>query len=95
MLRFSWSQAKARANLRKHGVEFEEARTVFHDENAIQFYDEDHSFGEDRFIMLGMSHRLRILVVVHSETSRGEIIRLISARKATAKEQAHYRGRAI
>ena len=93
MLRFSWSQAKARANLRKHGVEFEEARTVFHDENAIQFYDDDHSIGEDRFIMLGTSYRLRVLVVVHTETGRGEIIRLISARKATAREQEHYTGR--
>ena len=65
-LRFEWDDRKEKANLKKHGVSFEEARTVFYDENAIQFLDPDHSEDEDRFILLGMSFKLRVLIVCHS-----------------------------
>jgi uncharacterized DUF497 family protein len=92
MIEFEWSQAKARANLRKHGISFEEARSVFYDEYARQFFDEDHSKDEERFILLGKSSRSRILIVCHCEKESGDIIRIISARKATAKERKFYEG---
>ncbi len=63
--RFEWDERKEKANIKKHGVSFNEARTVFYDENAIQFFDPDHSKSEDRFILLGISLKLRILVVCH------------------------------
>jgi len=89
-IRFEWNEAKATTNRRKHGVSFEEARTVFYDENALQIADPDHSASEDRFVMLGMSHRLRVLVVVHAFRENDHVIRLISARRATKREQRHY-----
>jgi uncharacterized DUF497 family protein len=88
-IRFEWNKLKAMANKRKHGVSFEEAKTVFYDENAIQFDDPDHSEDEDRFIMLGMSFELRVLVVSHCER-RGDVIRIISARKAATHEAKTY-----
>ena len=90
MIEFEWSTAKARANLKKHGVSFEEAQSVFYDEYARQFYDEDHSDKEERFIMLGMSIQSGVLVVCHCERADGDIIRIISARKATRKERGFY-----
>ncbi|RTZ74522.1 MAG: BrnT family toxin [Gammaproteobacteria bacterium] len=90
MIRFGWNRAKDLANRKKHGVSFEEAKSVFFDENAIQFYDEDHSEEEDRFIMLGMSNESRVLVVCHCERNEGHTIRIISARKATKKERSFY-----
>ncbi|HEB99846.1 MAG TPA: BrnT family toxin [Thiotrichales bacterium] len=92
MIRFDWDPGKDLANRRKHGVSFEEAKSVFFDENAIQFFDEDHSDQEDRFIMLGRSIRSRILVVCHCEREHGRVIRIISARKATQAERRHYGG---
>ena len=92
MIRFEWDQPKATANLKKHGISFEEAQSVFYDEFAIQFYDDDHSSSEDRFIMLGMSSSARVLVVCHCERESGELIRIISARKATKRESAFYGG---
>ncbi len=92
MIRFEWDQPKATANLKKHGISFEEAQSVFYDEFAIQFYDDDHSSSEDRFIMLGMSSSARVLVVCHCERESGDLIRIISARKATKRESAFYRG---
>lgn len=92
MIEFQWDPTKARDNLKKHGVSFEEARSVFFDEYARQFFDEEHSDDEQRFIMLGVSHRMRILVVCHCERERGSVIRIISARKATATERQHYQG---
>lgn len=89
-LRFEWDEGKARANARKHGVSFEEAQTVFLDDYAIRFYDPDHSRDEDRFIMLGMSFKLRILVVCHCFQESDSVIRIISARKATRQEAAQY-----
>jgi len=76
---------------KKHGVSFEEAQSVFFDDYATQFDDEEHSGQEERFILLGMSIRPRILVVCHCERKSDSIIRLISARKATATERKYYR----
>ena len=92
MIDFEWDGAKALANLRKHGVSFEEARTVFYDDFAIQFFDNESPPGEDRFLMLGMGGEARLLLVCHCERSGGSNIRIISARKATRKEAQHYRG---
>lgn len=89
-LRFDWDEKKEQANLLKHSVSFEEARTVFFDENARLIADPDHSDQEDRFILLGMSRNLRILVVVHAYRENEELIRLISARKATKTEAKQY-----
>ncbi len=90
MIEFAWDPRKDRANRQKHGVSFAEASTVFFDDNAVQFYDEEHSTDEDRFIMLGMSLRGRLLVVCHCERESGRVIRIISARKATARESRYY-----
>lgn len=90
MVRCEWHGAKDRANQKKHGVSFEEAKSVFFDEYAIQFYDEEHSSEEDRFIMLGMSNESRILIVCHCERDKGETIRIILARRATKKERGFY-----
>jgi uncharacterized DUF497 family protein len=87
---FIWDEEKNRSNRRKHGVSFEEAQSVFFDENAIQFFDSEHSKAEDRFIMLGMSFRLRMLVVCHCFREEDSVIRIISARKATKTEKRFY-----
>ena len=92
MIRFEWDPAKAAANLKKHKVSFEEARSVFFDEFAIQYFDEAHSTNEERFLMLGMSSGAKLLIVCHCEREQGEIIRIISARKATKRESAFYQG---
>ena len=91
-MQFDWDQAKANANSKKHGVTFEEARTVFFDEFAVQFFDEDHSSEEERFLLLGLSSDAKLLLVCHCEREPGNVIRMISARKATKREAAHYRG---
>jgi uncharacterized DUF497 family protein len=92
-LRFEWDPGKAAANLRKHGVSFGEARTVFLDENALLRPDADHSADEDRFVLLGLSGRLRTLVVCHCYRHEDEVIRLISARKANSLERRQYEDR--
>ena len=89
-IRFVWDDKKSRENKRKHKVSFEEARTVFLDENAIRFFDPDHSENEDRFLMIGMSFTLRVLVVSHCYKENDSVIRIISARKADKKEQSSY-----
>ncbi len=89
-IKFAWDDSKNRLNKKKHGVSFEEAKTVFYDENAIQFPDPDHSQDEDRFLMLGMSHRLRVLMVCHCFRGNDSVIRIISARKATKNENERY-----
>jgi len=89
-VRFEWDSRKATANLKKHGVSFEEARTAFYDESAIQFFDPDHSQEEDRFLLLGMSFKLRVVVVCHCFRESESVIRLISARKADEEEEAEY-----
>lgn len=91
MIEFEWDSSKAAANLRKHHVSFEDAKSVFYDEFAIQFFDEEHSEEEERFLMLGMSSGARLLIVCHCECEQGEVIRIISARKATKRESAFYR----
>ena len=88
---FEWDERKNIANKKKHQVSFEEAQTVFLDENAIQYFDPDHSNDEDRFIMLGMSFRLRVLVVCHCYRQDDKTIRIISARKASRKEEKVYK----
>jgi hypothetical protein len=90
-VRIEWDETKNRANRRKHGVSFEEAQTVFFDENAIRYFDPDHSRDEDRFLMLGMSWKLRVLVVCHCFRANDSVIRIISARKANKKEDLDYR----
>jgi len=90
-LRFEWDERKAVANAKKHGVTFEEARSVFADERAKLIDDPDHSEGEERFVLLGFSSALRMLVVCHGYRSDGNVIRLISARKATTTESRSYR----
>ncbi len=89
-LRFEWEAQKDRDNRRKHGVSFDEAKTVFFDENAVEFYDDEHSQWENRFLMLGLSVRLRVLLVCHCLRESGTVIRIISARKATKKEREFY-----
>jgi uncharacterized protein len=87
---FEWDDSKNAENKRKHGVSFEEAQTVFFDEKAIEFDDPDHSIREERFILLGLCHSLKVLVVCHCYRSDESKIRIISARKATKKEQGVY-----
>lgn len=87
MLKFEWDEAKNESNRRKHGISFEEARTVFFDEEAIEYPDPDHSDLESRFLMIGRSFRLRMLLVCHCFRESGSVIRIISARKATRKER--------
>ena len=89
-LRFEWDPKKAAENTRKHGVTFDEARSVFVDEHALLLDDPDHSTTDDRFVLLGLSAAMRVLVVVHGYRDPEGIIRLISARKATRTERAHY-----
>jgi uncharacterized protein len=90
MLRFEWDESKAAGNERKHGVSFEEARTVFQDDNARLIDDPEHSGQEERFILLGLSSTLRLLVVCHCYRRAGNVIRIISARKATPRESRFY-----
>jgi hypothetical protein len=89
-IRFEWDPAKAAANLRKHGVSFGEAQTVFSDERAAMLDDPDHSGAEDRFILLGLSASWRVLVVVHCYRAADDVIRIISARRATRHERDTY-----
>ena len=92
MLKFEWDEAKAAANFRKHQVSFAEAQSIFFDEFGVQFFDDDDSSGEDRFLMLGMSSGAKLLIVCHCERDEGATVRIISARKATKRESAFYRG---
>ena len=90
-IQFVWDDGKADENQRKHNVLFDEAKTVFYDENARLRYDPDHSEDEDRFVLLGTSFSLRVLVVCHCYREEDTLIRIISARKATRNEQKQYR----
>ena len=91
-VRFEWNKKKDLANFRNHGVAFPEAKSVFYDENAMEFYDEDHSLKEFRFLMIGLSSKLRLLPVSYTvrEENNEDIIRIISSRKATKNEQKVY-----
>lgn len=92
-MNYEWDEVKAQLNIAKHGVSFDEAATVFCDEYGLVVFDEDHSDDEERFYLLGMSRKDRILLVVHCYRSN-DIIRIISARKATIREKAQYREQA-
>jgi len=92
-LRIEWDPEKARANAQKHGVSFEEAATAFADELGLVIPDPEHSDEEDRFVLLGMSWSLRILVVCHCYREASDVIRIISAREATKAERAQYPAR--
>lgn len=89
-IEFAWDRRKARTNLEKHGVSFEEARTVFLDESARLIDDPDHSGDEDRFLLLGFSFQAHCLIVSHCYRESDSVIRLISARRATAQEEEVY-----
>ena len=89
---FSWDDRKNKANQAKHKVSFEEAKSVFFDESAIEYYDPDHSKSEDRFLMLGFSYKVRVLVVSFTLRKEEAEIRIISARKATKTERKAYLG---
>ena len=91
-LRFEWDERKNRQNQKRHRVSFEEARGVFFDEHALEFYDEGHSKTEDRFLLLGLSARLRVLLVSYCIRKGGSVIQIVSARKATKNEQKSYPG---
>jgi uncharacterized DUF497 family protein len=93
-LEFTWDETKARSNAKKHGVSFDEAQSVFSDERARVIDDPDHSDDEDRFILLGMSSKPRVLIVVYAYRDKAAQIRLISARKATPQERALYNQKA-
>jgi uncharacterized DUF497 family protein len=95
MIKFQWDILKAISNQKKHGISFEEARSVFYDEYAVQFFDEENSGHEDRFLMLGLSDNANLLLVCHCEREDGEVIRIISARKATKTESKFYPGRSL
>jgi uncharacterized DUF497 family protein len=92
-MKFDWNEDKAVANIEKHGVSFEEALTAFDDYNALLIPDPDHSDAEERFVLLGLSAMLRMLIVCHCYLENDEQIRIISARKATKKESATYENR--
>lgn len=89
---FEWDENKNAINKRKHGVSFEEAKTVFYDTEALVIADPEHSEEEDRFIILGLSNKVNLLVVCHCYRASDTVIRIISARKATKTEESYYRG---
>ena len=93
MIEFEWNEEKALKNIKKHGISFEEASSsVFYDDFAVQFYDKEHSeLGEDRFLLLGLSNHSRLLMVCNCEKLSGEVLRIISARKATKNEKKFYK----
>ena len=92
-MRIIWDEKKNQLNIKDHKISFQEAETVFYDPNAKIIHDPDHSFEEDRFIILGISELLKLLVVCHCYKEKDEIIRIISARKATKKEKINYGGK--
>jgi uncharacterized DUF497 family protein len=92
-LELDWDERKNASNKRKHGVSFEEAQTVFVDDEALLLADDEHSDAEDRFVLLGLSSMLQVLIVCHCYRQDGDIIRIVSARKADARERTQYRER--
>lgn len=91
MINFEWDGNKDRINRQKHGISFEEAKSVFHDEEALVIDDPEHSQGEERFIILGLSAKANLLVVCHCYRASETVIRIISARKATKTEGKYYK----
>ncbi|MES0491181.1 MAG: BrnT family toxin [Leptospirales bacterium] len=92
MITFSWDDQKGETNLKKHGVTFNEAKSVFYDDNARLKEDDEHSESENRFVLMGMSEKARILIVVHCHRETEKLLSIISARKATKNESKAYRG---
>lgn len=90
MIKFEWNQAKATSNRRKHGVSFEEAISTFYDDSATQFFDQENSNEEDRYLLLGISGQLRVLLTSYRILNDGTTIRIISARRATKHESQFY-----
>lgn len=90
MIRFEWDENKNRINKVKHGIDFEEAKTVFYDDDAIMFDDPEHSMEEDRFLILGITKHENLCIVSHCYREDDNIIRIISARKATKSETKTY-----
>ena len=90
MYYFDWDENKNRINLDKHGITFEEASTVFFDDRALLFDDPEHSLDEDRFLLLGMSENAKVCIVCHCYRESDTVIRIISARQATRKEEQRY-----
>ncbi len=93
MISFEWDENKNAINKKKHHVSFEEAESVFYDENALMIADPEHSQDEERFVLLGFSALARLLVVCHCYRGADDVIRIISARKADAMETALYAGK--
>ncbi len=91
-IKFEWDRAKDKTNSMNHGVSFDEAKTVFYEETAIEFYDQNHSFKEDRYLMIGLSSKLRLLLVNYTvrQSEKDDIVRIISSRKPTKKEKMIY-----
>lgn len=89
-MQFVWDENKNRANQKKHNIAFEEAKTVFYDDNARLIHDPEHSDSEERFILLGLSSSLKLIIVVHAYKEKDEIVRIISARKVTKNESKYY-----
>lgn len=92
MIKFEWDEHEVAANLKKHQISFEEAKSIFFDDFGVQFFDGENSSDEERFLMLGMSSEAKLLIVCHCEREQAAVIRIISARKATKRESAFYRG---
>ena len=92
-IRFEWNDSKYESNIEKHDVSFEEAKTVFFDEFADEFYDDKNSVEEERFLLLGRSFHSRLLLICHCYRENDNVIRIISARKATKNESKMYRGK--
>ena len=89
-MRFEWDENKNQINQQKHGISFEEAQTVFFDDYAILFDDPDHSIGEERFLIIGVTENEKVCIVSHCYKDKGNVIRIISARPATKKEKKTY-----
>lgn len=92
-MKFEWDEKKNQINRQKHGITFEEAETVFYDDDALLKYDDGHSEDEDRFVLLGMSKLEKILIVCHCYRTGDQVIRIISARRATNRERIQYEER--
>jgi len=93
MMKFDWNPDKNKSNIKKHGVDFKEAETVFQDEMALELFDGEHSEDEERYIIIGISSKTRELMVCHCFRNGGDVIRIISARRATKNEIALYERR--
>ena len=89
-MKFEWDEKKQKINIQKHGIDFEEAKTVFYDEEALLIPDPEHSTSEERFVILGISKKTNLLTVCHCYRENEEVIRIINARKATTKEKKQY-----